>query len=481
MLRAMVRRINRSALQRDRARNLEHEVTEALLPLVIAARNVLQFIRSFATRFEITLTGGTFTGADERDHVAAPLYLLIPRAYVALLNLPEMDHVKARENPDMSCLRWDIAAGAIDFDALRILVNDAPALWATFAFATDDPSDATYFEIPTVGAAAIAPYRAALPSRLLTPRAHRTVWVLVSNLAHGGDVKSGNVVLFRRERKIDPTTGEQHLVPLFSGNATRGILRDIAGGMLLRDVGLHPEELPPRVAHALFSGGTIEAGADGATVDLALRRKLRELLPMWDVFGGVWAQQIMAGVLRMHDPIVVCRENAWLLYERLAPVPAEGERISYEAFKASLPLADDITQLRLGVRHAHRDIAEADGIQMLWNTETLLPGTRIAHSFQLQNLGGVDELTRSFVAHLLDEFRNVATIGAGAARGSGQVAFDPYQPGPGEEPLPPASIYLEWLRDHREEVRALLLSGGASAGPKAKRGGKAAPAAAEAP
>ncbi len=464
LLRAMVRRIDRRAMPADRARNLETEVNENLHPLVVSTRNTQQFVRAFATRFDINLTGGTYAGGDGRDHMAAPLYLLVPRGYVEHAGLPEMEHAKASDRPDCACLRWDVACRAIDFDALRILVNDNPAQWATFAFTEEDPSDATLFDVPDPTHRDVAPFVAPLPGQTVSPRAHRAVWTLVSNLAHGGDYNSGNVTLLRRERAIDPTTGEQALVPLFSANATRGILRDIAGGLLCRSLGIASHELPPTVAHALFSGGTLEQGADNGTVDLGLRRRLRELVPMWDVFGGVWdKKQIMQGVLKMHDPIVVCRENAWRVYQFL--VPEEGRAtLPFEVFRGSLPRADDITQLRMGTRHAHRDLPEADGYQMIWNTEVLLAGTRICHSFQLQNLDGVNELARSFVAHILDEFRAVALTGASTARGMGQFAFDPYQPGAGEESLPSQAIYTAWMAEHADEVRAFLMSGGKGGG-----------------
>lgn len=488
LLRAMVRRINRRAMTASRLRDLEKEVTENLHPLVVSSRNTLQFVKAFSHRFEVNLSGGVFTGGDGNDHTAAPLYLLVPRCYVGHAGLPEMKHSKAAEMPDHACFRWDVACLGIDFRALRILINDGPAGFATFAFASDDPSDALLFEVPDPAVRDVPPFRAKLPERLLTPRAYRTVWTLTSNLAHGGDFKTGNVVLFRRERKTDPTTGEQHLVPLYSGGATRGLLRDIAGTLLCRSVGVRATDLPPRVANALFSGGTIEAGADNASVNVGFRAQLRALLPMWDVFGGVWNQQIMQGVLKMHDPIIVCRETAWLAYDRFRPCQEDGTPQSLEDFRASLPFADDITQLRLGTRMAHKDFGDTEGIQMLWNTELLLAGTQVAHSFQLQRLDEVSPVSASFVAHMMDEFRNVALIGAGSARGTGQVAFDPYLPAEGEEPLPSPSIFLEWMEPRKEAVLELLMGsasageaddgeGGPAAEPKAKRGrGKKAPA-----
>ena len=477
LIRAMVRRIDRSAMPSGRVRDLEREVMDALYPLAISTRTTTQFASAFADRFHVALPGGAYQDRGGADHTAATVYLLVPRVYTARLALPEMEHARAAERPDHACYRWDVAARAIDFEALRMLVHESPAAIVTFAFAADDASDATLF-VPPSAEAEVPPFTASIPAEVLTPRAFRTVWTLTSGLAHGGDESRGNVVLFRRERKIDPTTGEEHLVPLFSANAARGIWRDIGGGVLCAAAGLAPKELPPRVAHALFAGGTIEAGADGADVDLGLRQRLRALLPFWDLFGGVWQQQIMQGVLRMHDPVIVCRETAWLVHARLRPRMPDGAPMPLDVFRQSLRPADDLMQLRFATRMADRDLAEPEGIQMIWNTEVLLPGTQIAHSFQLAGLAGVDALTRSFVAHLLEEFRARATIGAGNARGFGQFTCDPYVPGAGEEALPDPSLYRAWMAEHRDEVRALLLAGGKAPGGeeppgKKRRSGKA--------
>lgn len=264
--------------------------------------------------------------------------------------------------------------------------------------------------------------------------------------------------MFRRERRIDPTTGEHVLVPFLSGNAVRGMWRDTIFFRLLRLVGLRADEIPPRTAHALLAGGTIEAGADGAGVNVSLRRKVRSLLPAWDLFAGVFEQQIMRGVLRVHDANVVCRENAWLLHPTIRPKrPGSADVMGFDEFRAAVPPADDLTQLRLLTRHAHRELEGSEGVQMLTETEVLLPGTMIAHSFQLLDPAGASSLAASCMADLLDEFQGDAFVGAGNARGYGQVAFDQYRPDVGHEILPPPDEYLAYVREHRDAIRAFLL------------------------
>jgi hypothetical protein len=281
--------------------------------------------------------------------------------------------------------------------------------------------------------------------------------------------------MFRRQRYVDPVTGETYMAPFISGNAWRGIWRDEAGALTCRDVGLKLTEIDPKVAHALMAGGTIEAGADGAGVDLALRRRARALLPAWDLFAGVMQQQIMRGALRVHDSHLICRENALLLYDRLKP-QRDSASMPYDDFRAALEPADNLTQLRLLTRHAHRDLEGSEGVQMLTETEVLLPGAQLVHAFQVIDLDGVSSLSKSFLARVLNTFRDNAFVGAGNARGLGAIAFDAYQPGLGEGALPGEEEYLAHAAARRDEIRAFLLGARApvaAGAAEGKPGGKA--------
>jgi hypothetical protein len=318
---------------------------------------------------------------------------------------------------------------------------------------------------------------------MISPRVFRAAWTTLSPLFHGADEKSGNVLTFRREKRVDPHTGAIDLVPFISGNAFRGQLRDRLFGRMLMLLGMKPEQLPPARAHALFAGGAIDAGADGAKADVAARRAARSNAPAWDLIAGCIDQQIMEGVLRVHDAHLVCRENAWLLHAMLQPTLSDGAPMPLDQFRAALKPADDLTQLRLGTRHAHRDFDDADGIQMLWNTEGILPGSQMVHSLQVHGMAGVSELTLSCLADVLADFRDDAFVGAQTARGYGRIAFDPYRSLDIELPSP--EIYRRFLAEKSDEIKAWLMGGKGGAAPegepaaKGKRGKKAAEVVAE--
>lgn len=455
LLRGLRHRIDYDRIPAGRRRSLAREVADYLIPASISARSTEEWVRLVCQRFEIEPTGEGRVDGD-RTFDARPAYVVLPRMFLPPGTLELFGHAQATTGPEgTAVVRWDHLTRVIDFAGLRLALDRNPALVATFAMNPPTEGEETIFKPYGVGCET-ARWTATLPQRLQTPRSFTTVLTLTSPCAHGADHKSGNVTMFRRQRYVDPTTGETYLAPFISGNAWRGIWRDEAGALTCRDVGLKLTEIDTKVAHALMAGGTIEAGADGASVDLALRRQARRILPAWDLFAGVMNQQIMRGILRVHDAILVCRENAWLLHDRLKP-QRDGAPMSYETFRAALEPADNLTQLRLLTRHAHRDLEGSEGVQMLTETEVLLPGAQLVHAFQLIELDGVSSLSRSFLSRVLSAFRDNAFVGAGNARGLGAVAFDPYQPGAEAQVLPSEDEYLAHIEQHREEIRTFLM------------------------
>ncbi len=420
LLRATMRRVRASSIGTSRYASLSAELTGALVPLVVAERSPLAFYHALCTRFGVVPSGD----GGEEDSRRFPVEAWLPEGRI----------------------RWDRALATMDPRHLRLVVHENPSLLATFATAPAAEGEDAVFDAFDDGPASAPPWRPVLPGALIAPRSYRTVWTTMAPLAHGADEKSGNVTLFRRHRIVDARTGAHAYVPFLAGNAVRGLWRDMVMGRWLRLLGLTPQEIPAVRAHELLSGGSVEKGADGATVKLDVRRRARAMCPPWDLLGGCTDGQIMQGRARVHDAILVCRETVWMVRPVLAP------EMDLDAFAAALPEAAECTTLRLGTRHAHRDIPGSDGAQMLWNTEHVLAGQQFVHSLQLWGLDGVSPVTAACLADLLEDFRAIGVVGAQASRGFGLVAFDPYQPGPGTPPLPPAGLYVEHVAAHRDEM-----------------------------
>lgn len=396
----------------------------------MAERSSLSFFRALCTRFEVEAAGG--------DCDFGPIEIWLPHGRI----------------------RWDRALSAIEYRHLRLVIHENPGLFVTFARQSprdldDDMLRSEYESFAAYPEPAQDGRRTPqLPEQMIAPRSLRTIWTCTSPLAHGHDEKSGNVTMFRRHRAVNALTGEHVLVPMFSGNGVRGIFRRLSNGRALSLIGLKATDIPPERAHSLMSGGSVPKGSDTGVVRNDIRSRARSLWPVWDLFAGCTDGQIMGGRARIHDAVLVCRENAWQVHQAMGIATKD-----LREWAETLPEADTLTQLRLLTRHDERDLArtermERDGKsdQMLVNTEVVLAGSQFLHSLQIFSVDGVDPVTASCLADLLEDFRLSGTVGAQSARGMGQIAFDPYQPGPGTPELPDPTIYLDYVEKHKAEM-----------------------------
>ncbi len=478
LLRTMRQRIEYSSMPAARKRTLASELSDFLVPAVIASRSTLEVVQMIASRFSMNLVGDGWIGGAGTPVFNRPAMVTIPAKFLPLDVAKQHGPLATKDEgaPDsggsdgvdgggegevptdlmVSHIRWDKLTRLIPFHGLRIAVHTNPTLFSTFAMSAPITAEEEMFQPWQEPAEMPKGVHIELPKNLLAPRAYRALWTLTSPMAHGADQKNGNVSLFRRQRVIDPTTNEEFLVPFVSGNAVRGLWRDQMMHSMLARVWLTAHDVAARTAHTLLAGGTIEQGADTSTVDTYVRRQARHLLPAWNLLGGVMRQQIMRGILRVSDTILLCRENAWLIHSMLKPTDPSGAPLTLPSLRAALKPADDLTQLRLLTRHAHRDFADADGMQMITNTEVLLQGTTMVHSFHVLAESGISSLALSCMAHTIREFADHPYVGAGAARSLGQVAFDQYTTDDGT-PLPSPNEYLDFLATHSDEIRAFLL------------------------
>lgn len=469
LLRSMFRRIDKRKIGADRHRNLPSEMSDYLRAGTIAARNTMQFVTALARRFDIELNANTIEVADDELRDLRVIAAFIPEALAGDL--------AGRTHDDKRIVPWAVIAQHTNLEAVRIVVNEGADFFVTFAQTPESPQDVAYF--PAHVEHDGPRWTGVLPGEAMqSPKQHRAWFQVVSPLAHGHDEKAGNVCLFRRQPQVDPFTGEQALVPIYTGNAIKGQWRDLFFARMLRALGVKPEtDLSQRRAQELFSGGTIEKGADGAVARLDVRTRARSTIPAIDLLGGCIEQQIMSGILRVHDCTLLCRENAWKLFRMMAPADILGCPLEYEDFAASLLPADDWTLLRLGVRHAHRDLpggdlsADEGGAQMLWNTEAIKPGARFFHTFAVVSLSTVSSLAQSCLADLLEDFADIGMLGAQTSRGYGQVSTLGYKPAEKATPLPSGAEYLDYLRTHREPILEWL-AGTTEPAPKKTRGRK---------
>jgi hypothetical protein len=188
-------------------------------------------------------------------------------------------------------------------------------------------------------------------------------------VSHGAGI-AGNTSLLRTQDILLPS-GARTAVPYVSGNSLRHRLRSALAWHLVRLLDAAPGSLPRQVTDLLWSGGAL---TETGQPDLALMRRVQELLPALGLLGYSARASIVAGVLYADNVHVVCAENSWRLPPSLAGLP-----------HASLP-AGAMRSDGFGTRHdistapAARYIALLDGdparetTQMIYDAQLIRAG-----------------------------------------------------------------------------------------------------------
>jgi hypothetical protein len=179
-----------------RAKNFPEELTGALRGEYRAGMSPVAWFGSLCDRWDVSAAGG-----DGQWSISVQL----PEGWV----------------------RWHEAMGCVRRTHLERIVEDYAGLVATFASTPPSESEADLFAAIEEPDEVPVPWRPELPASLVLPGWWWSVWTSTTPMQHGADEKSGNVSRFRVEPLTDLLTGRDVDVPLLSGNAIRGQLRDL--------------------------------------------------------------------------------------------------------------------------------------------------------------------------------------------------------------------------------------------------------------
>lgn len=249
------------------------------------------------------------------------------------------------------------------------------------------------------------------------------VFTLRAPLSHIGEtISAASYLVQERLLQDDGRTTE---VFVYSGNAWRGQLRDLAAAYMLDKFGGLRVGLDG--FHLLFSGGRI-GGAQ--SVDIEQARKMRAAIPMIALFGGGVGNQILQGKLRIGNAYPLCREALPVLprrwHEDAARVPYASCTFEKEHSRRDDAKIESVRrylaspeQTLLGTappKKAAREDAAAD--QMRIRMELVCPGVRL---FTWAVLSDVSEVELGCFVSALHAFSASPAIGGKAAIGYGLV------------------------------------------------------------
>lgn len=301
----------------------------------------------------------------------------------------------------------------------------------------------------------------------------------LSSIAHNGGDSLGITSLLRREKfaQLDRSIEE---VPVISGNALRGILRDRGMMAMCKSLGYGVDDkgdvsgLTLAAFYFLFSGGALSSTGDGS-INIEEARALAQTIPLVGVFGGAVGNAILRGKLKMGKAIPICAETNHLLPESFQSDKAESiwEYTQREMYTRT----DDEKNEHLRGLIAPETRGLLDGAtpmlaksqsqqehkqQMRYYVETLIAGTQLYWQIALDDVTDIE--FEAFITCLV-EFSKLPYIGGKSAVGLGEVSIkfdkwfeiDSRVNSTGKEiALPIGTAYNNHLKDRGDEIRSIL-------------------------
>lgn len=253
----------------------------------------------------------------------------------------------------------------------------------------------------------------------------------LSSISHNGGERNGTVTQLRREKFVQPN-GNVAKVPVISGNAIRGILRDRGMFNMLMQLGYGVNQVTGEVKglslqafYFLFSGGSlVSTGAEG--LDIKHFRSMREAIPLIALFGGAAGNVIMPGKLKIGKLLPLCKETAHLVPERFLPKTMEtiweycqtemytrrdDEKNDRVRMLIDRPLLGDGTEAPLDKKAPQ---------QMKYEVETLAAGTNFYWKIILEDVTDIE--FEAFLATII-EFSKSPVVGGKGGVGHGEISI----------------------------------------------------------
>lgn len=254
--------------------------------------------------------------------------------------------------------------------------------------------------------------------------------LLKSTLAHFGEEKLSTTSLCRRQEFV--IAGKKTPIPVYSGNALRGICRRL----LMKDFFELAEikSIGVKFYHTLFTGGALKSGVSLST--MAEKTQLVTLIPPLSLFGAAIGDTILQGKMQFGICYPICKE--------LNEYNKQQSDISYREFITDTfhVRKDDTKSEVLSLSDEERD---ENPTQMKYDFEGLAAGTQLETHIVIENANEIEIACMGRVMNLL---REKSKIGGKNSIGYGNIEVD-YKP---FDDVP----YVNFIKDNAEAIRAYV-------------------------
>lgn len=223
----------------------------------------------------------------------------------------------------------------------------------------------------------------------------------LSSVTHGEqNLGTGNYM--RREKFFLPS-GEIEEIPLISGNALRGSMRNHAANKYWQF--LDKPHLNVSVSHALYSGGTISKATNAEPVSGIKLREIREACPPISIFGAAGGGRIIDGILSVGKMIPIVKETQHLIPSQYLSehIPSYWDVLQLEEYSRFSPQNSDYS------------------LNMRYGIESFISGTKFYSWLTLDYPSDQDYSFFTEIVEALEEA--IIPIGGQKNKGFGQMKF----------------------------------------------------------
>jgi len=249
---------------------------------------------------------------------------------------------------------------------------------------------------------------------------------LLSPLSHNADETLGTDTKFRRINSV--WNGSSIRIPVYSGNAFRGILRRIAAKQFCDLLGLKKETISDRLYYTWFTGGMLQKGSSQDYIEVGQKREVRETIPFLSIFGCALQNQILGGKMDIGMAIPIAKET-----EHMTGI---------ESTMTIWEMVDEIFYTRRDDLEDPKEQKE-QAQQMKYSGEVLVPGTELSHNIALSQ---VSDIEISCFHHAMSEMVSIGVLGGKSSVGHGQVKFD-YG-----EAFDKSQAYLDYVAANKQKM-----------------------------